>query len=145
MQVSGNIYWPPGGFFSEGKEDLEVAWKDKKTCTETFSPEAAGNLPGWGLRFSFHLCGGRTPGWVDVHLADNYNPLKANKGAVFLLRQKMSQIRRQCQLLLHRDWLPGEAGLHLRTTAWGLAGRRSGQGSHQSCVCCQLYAGWFSN
>lgn len=127
--------------FCEGKEDLEVAWKDKKTCTETFSPDAAGNLPEWGLRFSFHLCGERTAGRMDVHLADNYNPLKANKGAVFLLQQEMSQIRRWCQLLLHHDWLPDDTGLRLCTTAWGLAGRRSEQGSHQSCGRCQLCAG----
>lgn len=39
--------------------DLEVWWKDKKTCMKTSSPKTAGKLPEWGLRFKFHLCDGQ--------------------------------------------------------------------------------------
>lgn len=80
---------------------------------------------------------GRTDGRTDVHLADNYNPLKANKRAIVLFQQEMSPIRRRCRLLLPRDW-PADGGLPLRTTVWGLAGQRSEQGSLQSRVCCEL-------
>lgn len=63
-----------------------------------------------------------------MHLADNYNPLKANKRAIVLFQQETSQIQRQRRLLLPRDWLPTDAGLRLRTTAWGLSGSEVGAG-----------------
>lgn len=44
----------------EGKEDLEVSWKDKETCMKTSSPKTAGNLLEWGLGFIFHRRDGQT-------------------------------------------------------------------------------------
>ena len=69
-----------------GKEDLEVSWKDKKTCMKTSSPKTAGKLPEWGIRVP-HPSVWRT----DEYLADNYNPLKANKSTIVLFQHEVSQ------------------------------------------------------
>lgn len=80
---------------------------------------------------------------TDVHLADNYNPLKANKCGGVLFQHELSRCR-GWRRLFPSDWSPADerqTSASDSTTASGLAGQRSGPGSHQSCIRCELYMG----
>lgn len=135
--MSGNIYWPPGGFL-RGKRGFGSGMKRQENLHGDLFTRSRGKASRMRITVqlpSVRRTEGRQDGRTDVHLADNYNPLKANKRAIVLFQQEMSPIRRR--LLLPRDW-PADGGLPLRTTAWGLVGQRSEQGSLQSRVCCEL-------
>lgn len=83
---------------------------------------------------------------TDEYLADNYNPLKANKGTIMLFQNEVSQAGADAgslSLWLAVHWWEVDilSTAPAPTTTTGLGGQKSDLGSHQSHIQCEHYMG----